>query len=440
MGIAERLNFTKKALEELSPAAAGKHDYYHDANGPQSVKGLLLIVTSSGVKTFQVYRKMSNKPVRVTLGHFPDITIEQARKSARAALSKLADGVNPNLEKKAARARSVTLGEVFEDYLQDRKTLKPRTVADYNQLMEKAFKDWQRKPLAEITRDMVAALHRKLGKHSETRANLAMRFLRALFNFAAGEYEDEQGASLFPDNPVTRISHKRAWYDVERRRTFIKEHQLRPWREAVMGLTSEHSGEQAETARDYLLLLLFTGLRRGEGARMEWSHVDLDGRTLTVPDTKNHDPHTLPLSDFLHDLLSRRREAHADLIRDWGDQDVLADRFVFPSQTSKSGYVNTVHKQMQKVTARSGVAFTLHDLRRTFVTTAERLDISAYAIKRLVNHRMRHDVTAGYIGYDVERLRKPMQAVTDFFLSAMDLRPSAAVVPLPLPSQSQADA
>nr|WP_209262321.1 hypothetical protein [Thiorhodococcus minor] len=138
---------------------------------------------------------------------------------------------------------------------------------------------------------------------------------------------------------------------------------------------------------------------------MELAHVDLYGRTLTVPDTKNHAPHTLPLSDFLHDLLSRRREAHAELIRDWGEQIVLAARLVFPSQTSKTGYLSTVHKQMQKVAACSGVAFTLHDLPRTFVATAERLDISAYAIKRLVNHRMRNDVTAGYIGYDVERLR-----------------------------------
>ncbi|MCK7578394.1 MAG: hypothetical protein MZV65_23405 [Chromatiales bacterium] len=64
--------------------------------------------------------------------------------------------------------------------------------------MEKAFKDWQRKPLAEITRDMVASRHRKLGERSEARANLAMRLLRALFNFAAGEYEDERGDVAVP--------------------------------------------------------------------------------------------------------------------------------------------------------------------------------------------------------------------------------------------------
>ena len=421
--MAERLNFTKKGIEDLPPADPGKRTYFHDTR----VNGLLVSVTSSGVKSFQVYRKVNNKPVRVTLGRFPDMTIDQARRQAQAALSRLADGVNPNAEKKAERARSVTLGEVFADYLKARKNLKARTIADYHALMEKAFKDWQRKPLVEITRDMVASRHRKLGERSEARANLAMRLLRALFNFAAGEYEDERGMSLFPDNPVTRISHTRAWYAVERRRTVIKAHELKPWCEAVMSLESEHPGEQAETARDYLLLLLFTGLRREEGASLDWAHVDLVGRTLTIPDPKNRNPHTLPLSDFLHELLTRRARDHAKLTAEWGE---LARRYVFPSPTSRTGYINTVHKQAAKVQARSGITFTLHDLRRTFVTTAEGLDISAYAVKRLVNHKMGHDVTAGYIVADVERLRKPMQAVTDFLLSATGLRPSASVIPL----------
>ena len=53
----------------------------------------------------------------------------------------------------------------------------------------------------------------------------------------------------------------------------------------------------------------------------------------------------------------------------------------------------------------SGVSFSAHDLRRTFITIAESLDISVYALKRLLNHKMTNDVTAGYIITDVERLR-----------------------------------
>ena len=87
--------------------------------------------------------------------------------------------------------------------------------------------------------------------------------------------------------------------------------------------------------------------------------------------------------------------------------------FVFPGKGA-GGYIIEPRKQMANVTRFSGVHFTVHDLRRTFITIAEGLDISAYALKRLMNHKMNGDITAGYIVTDVERLRKPMQQITDY--------------------------
>jgi integrase len=52
---------------------------------------------------------------------------------------------------------------------------------------------------------------------------------------------------------------------------------------------------------------LTTGLRREESASMTWNNVDLKAKTLKVIDTKNHLDHTLPLSDFLYDLLQQRK-------------------------------------------------------------------------------------------------------------------------------------
>lgn len=84
-------------------------------------------------------------------------------------------------------------------------------------------------------------------------------------------------------------------------------------------------------------------------------------------------------------------------------------------------------RPLKRVVDRSGVTFTPHDLRRTFITIAESLDIPAYALKRLLNHKMHQDVTAGYIISDVERLRRPMQQVTDFILRSAGLRQTASV-------------
>lgn len=241
---------------------------------------------------------------------------------------------------------------------------------------------------------MIAKRHSKLGERSEAQANLTMRFLRALFNFAAGQYEDSKGHSLIIENPVKRLSKTRAWYRVERKQTLIKPHDLAPWYKAVMDLRNDNISRNREAIRDYLLLVLFTGLRRDEAARLTWDNVDLQARTLTVTDTKNHQNHSLPLSDFLFELLQRRRK-------------VATGEKVFPGE-GDGGHLVEPRKQMAKVTKESGVHFTVHDLRRTFITVAESLDISAYALKSLLNHKMSNDVTAGYIIKDPERLRAPM--------------------------------
>lgn len=186
------------------------------------------------------------------------------------------------------------------------------------------------------------------------------------------------------------------------------------WYQAVIDLQDERSTGKSAVLRDYFLLILFTGLRREEAASLKWSQVDLNAKTLKIEDTKNHQAHILPLSDFLYDLLlSRHSNADTD--------------FVFPSN-SKTGYIIEPRKGMEKVIANSGVTFTLHDLRRTFITIAESLDIPAYALKRLMNHKMNHDVTAGYIVMDVERLRGPMQMISDHLLKLMGVKRSADVV------------
>lgn len=128
---------------------------------------------------------------------------------------------------------SVSLNEVFDDYLKARKSLKHNTRYNYNRVMTVAFEKWGKKPLMSINKDKVVKHHEMLGKeHGEAYANLAMRLLRSLFNFAAGQYEDAQGRSLITENPVKKLSQTRAWFKVERRQTFIKSHELEAWYQA----------------------------------------------------------------------------------------------------------------------------------------------------------------------------------------------------------------
>ena len=157
-----------------------------------------------------------------------------------------------------------------------------------------------------------------------------------------------------------------------------------------MSLRSGHSYHKPDVVRDYLLFILLTGCRREEAAALRWSEVDLTGRAVTFLDTKNGTDFRLPLSDYLVDLLIWRKRA-------------AQSAFVFAGEGG-TGHLVEPRRQMAKVVAMSGIEFTLHDLRRTFATIAESLDLSAYALKRLLNHKSGSDVTAGYIVPDAERL------------------------------------
>jgi integrase len=407
------MKITKKIVDGLilpPVEAVGKtaqKRYYDD-----SLKGFGIRVTSGGSKSFFIEKRIGDKLRRITLGRYGELTVEQARKEAQKLLGQIASGVDPIAQKQAAKMSAVTLNDAFGDYILARKGLKDKTAYDYKRCIEIAFAKWKDKPLASITKDSVSKLHEMLGsEHGHAYANLSMRLLRAIFNFAIAKYEGEDGRSLIPENPVKRLSQTRAWYRVDRRRTFITVHKLTEWYSAVTVLLNP-------VLRDYLLFTLFTGLRRQEAAKLQWHDVDLQAKTFTVSDTKNRHPHTLPLSDFLYELLCKRKEA-------------TTKAYVFPG-SGKGGYIIEPRKQMAKVTQASGVEFTVHDLRRTFITIAESIDISAYALKGLMNHHMSGDVTAGYIMTDVERLRKPMQQITDYLLKAMHLKEDAEVVPIKL--------
>ena len=393
---------TKSVVDTIPYPETGQK-FYRDSE----IKGFGLRV-GTGSKVYIAEGKVNNKTVRVTIGRHGIFTAEQARQEAKNILGMIARGINPNDADKAKRARGVTLAEAFQAYLKARSSLKPRTIYDYKRLMGTYLADWQNKPLVEISKDMIEHKHREIGERSPAQANLTMRFVRAILNFAIGQYEDSAGNPIIADNPIKRLSQTRSWYRVDRRNTVIKAHDLPVWFKAVNNLKNDSEGRNRESIKDYLLLLMFTGLRREEGLSLTWKQIDLKAKTLTLPDPKNRQPHVLPLSDFLYTLLMRR---YAETGK--------SSPFVFPGDGVK-GYLNEPAKQMRRVMAESGVAFTLHDLRRTFITVAESLDISAYAVKRLANHKMANDVTAGYIIGDVERLRIPMQRITDFLLANMN--------------------
>jgi integrase len=421
-----KLRFTAEEIKRLPLPAAGeggttRQTIYYDELQP----GLGLRVTSGGARVYVVEGSIAGDTVRVKLGACSDLTLTQARQRAQKVRGELAGGVNPNARKRELRARSVTLAEAFEAFIAGRKgsrKLADRTEYDYRRLLYGTIDEngarrhdgylspWRARPLAAITREDVAAKHAQLVKRSGAQANYAMRLLSAVWTFTRA------GAPEIGPNPVEILRELKAWVRLERRKTCIRAHELEAWFAAVRELKTEATCDNSEAARVYFQALVLSGHRPGELARLRVPDIDLKARVFTVGVTKNRTDHTLPMSDYLYELFAA-----------WLPK--VKGEWAFPGAGPK-GHIVEPKKLVAKVREASGVAWTPADCRRTFISIAESLDIPAYALKRLLNHKMANDVTAGYIITDVERLRAPMQKVTDFMLRAAKLRESAPILAL----------
>ena len=451
------IHITKINVEKLDCPATGRVDYFDDA-----LKGFGVRVSPSG-ETFFTMRRVNGKLVRTKIDTFGKVTAEAARKQAEGVLADMGRGIDPNQEKRQARQKveedkrqGITLQAALDEYLKKGK-LKPRTIKTYDDLFRLYLADWLQRPATEITRDMVKARHQEIAsgkrqkqvlkkeidrkkseikkvvvpKRREGAADNCFRTLRAVLNYA---FDDEEGGTPYA-NPVTILSSRKrkAWFKVERRRTLIKNSDLPAWGKAVEALENS-------IVRDFLLFLIHTGLRRNEAAKLQWCQVDFHEGCFTIPDTKNKEPHTLPLSDYLQALLTNRKEGlAAELIvakaalednkkhlaamplkqrQAFHNRVALAElrldsKYVFPS-TGKAGYLQEPKGAIDTVTATTGIKFSCHDLRRTFATIAESLDLSGYTVKALLNHKQQTgDVTGGYIVLNVDRLREPMQKITN---------------------------
>ncbi len=372
--------------------------------------------------------KGSRTNVSVAIGKHGILTTQEARDKAKEHYKKLKDGINPNQERRAQRRaaleeqrhqeiedeiQKLTLERLLDDYIDAKtiaKKLKPRTANGYRLVLKRCVPDWLNTPMVDISPSMIKARQLELTRDHPAQANLTMRVLRALFSYARHAYSGVDNKPLISENPVEILTNIGLWSKVPRRNTVVKETDLRKWYQGVMALDND-------TARDVLLFEIFTGLRQQEAMTVQWKNVDFESKTFKVKETKNGKDHILPLSDFLFDLLQKRWDS-----RDKTDNN--SSVYVFPCQhktATNRGHISDIRDAVKKVNETSGVRFTEHDLRRTFASCAENLDISAFVLKRLLNHST-NDVTEGYtiVGtFNATRLADAMQKITDFFVERM---------------------
>jgi integrase len=395
-----RIKLTERVIDRLAaPDPSGKQVLHWDAD----LKGFGVLcsgVTNS--KTYIVQRTLPDgRTRRVTVAAANEIDLAKAREEAAEMLVELRKGRDPKL-------RSATLQSTLDAYLKKKKEkLSEASVQNYKTMVERHLSAWLSKPLTFITRKVVEDRHAAIAKEiaeagggkGETSANAAMRTLRLLWNFAA------KNDSSLPANPVNLRGD---WFEEKRRDRIIEAADMADFYKAVVALPNP-------VARDYILFVLFTGLRRREAAMLKWEHVDFDQKLVRIPadNTKAKRKLDLPMTDFVRNLLVARRSVGKE-----------PSGYVFPSHGKKTGYIAEPKFPLDAVAKVCGVSVSVHDLRRTFITVAEETEISPMALKALVNHSLGKDVTEGYVQMRVERLRAPAQKVAD------SLKQLCGIIPL----------
>jgi len=401
---------TQSLVERAPKPEPGKSALYADTE----MRGFYLIVTPTK-RSFYVQSLVNGRQVRTKLGDHPAMDAKQARDAARQTLVGMRGGVNPNEERRRARARGITLREALDLHLAA-KPLSPRTKDDYRYNCEQYLSDWLDRPLAELGADRsgVRDRHRRITeRHGAPSADNAFRIFRAVYNRGLREHPD------LPPNPCGNVDY----HGLRRRKVDAPTDRLKAWGKAVLGLHP--------VRRDLHLFMVLTGMRRTSACEARASDLDLASGRLHVPKPKGGSTRAfdLPLSGPLADLLGHRVEENPRLHR--------KTPWLFPAE-SKSGHVAEVAQHELD-------GLTGHALRHTFATLAVQAGVPLLELKYLLNHAA-SNVTMGYIHVGPEHLRKHQEAASRYILEQLGLEwtegewpPRLATTPADTPSTNECE-
>ena len=394
-----KINFTKAALDALSFPAAGQRVAYHDAK----TNGLQIRVTSTGVKTFCVFRRLkAGNPERVTLGRYPDMSIEQARKEAARINSLIADGINPNTDVRALKTET-TLQELFDEFLKHRRNrrgayLSEKTKRSYQYDFNLYLSKWGNRQLSIFKDTDFGKLHTEIGKEHPTTANRVMAMASSLFGYAAER-------KLFKGvNPAHSIKK----FPETKRDRFLQSDELPAFFKSL-------AEEPNDTLRDYFLVSLLTGARRSNVQEMQWKQIHFDRAEWRIPTTKNGEPQTVTLTPEVIEILNARQSCDSV--------------WVFPG-SGATGHLVEPKKAWKRVLERAGIAdLRIHDLRRTLGSWQAKTGASLVIVGKSLNHKS-PSTTAIYARLDLDPIRASVERATGAMLTAAGLKPVAEVVPL----------
>jgi integrase len=365
----QRVNLSKRRVEALKPLPGGRRKIL-DTN----THGLGVMVHPSGRRVFYWYRKVNGQPTHSTLGDFPEMSVEQARRRCselNGFLSKWKEnryeGENP-FEKKEriVPANAPTFREMVEAYVQGK--VRPEANrpdrAEYSVrwMTKKYFAAWLDRKIDKIIVEDMLTVKNACGKHGYM-ANRCVEFVRALFNWSARSKDGR--LNFWPvENPAKDVES----FKEKKRKRFLQPDEMSRFNDAL-------EDETHADLKDFLTLALATGARRENVFSMRWQDVQWERRIWSVPYSKNGEPYDVQLLPNALGVLERRRAR------------ITKGVYVFPG-VGKTGHLIDLKKPWNEFRKRAGLTdFRLHDLRHTHASYLAIAGVPLQQIGAALGHR-----------------------------------------------------
>ena len=262
----------KKAIKE----AQGQNRVYHTIGGYQ---GLRLRMRGGCIEFQHRYtHPMTGKRKEMTLGRYPALSLEQARRMHNENMSMLANMMDPitqrdNERTKQAAAINNTFQAVADDWLNELTNNPdhqpaPSTLININNYLRPLTTAFGKFPVSEISTQQVLALCRDIQRVYVHKGNRVKHLAQRIFAHAVLK-------GLIEYNPVMQLSGAKA---LKPTRTKHHASLTDPKDFAVLLRDIDELSDKQVYNKPILKLLTLTFARVGDICAMRWADIDLNAK------------------------------------------------------------------------------------------------------------------------------------------------------------------
>lgn len=321
-------------------------------------KGFGLRINPQGTKTWQVM--IGEKRKRVTIGHYPRVSLKDARK---LAMKVIANGEAP--PKKSTELTPYTAAAAVSKYMElNHANSRPRYAKEEERLLKRHLLAKNANfPIDKFTATHILAITDNLS-HFPSEQFHAHRAIKTFFKWALSR----QLISISP------AAHLPTPGKINERDRLLTDDEVRAIYRAATSLAYPYGF--------LVLICIHTGLRRGEVGSLRWSRITSEYITIPKEISKNKREHVLP--NLIGENLKFVPRA-TEIVVENSKQVMRESDLLFP--TANGHPFCAWGKNKRRLDALCNVDdFVLHDFRRYLSSTMRRLGVPIDVTETILNH------------------------------------------------------